>query len=155
MTFRRGVRLGVDVGSVRIGVARCDPDGILAVPVTTVPRDVEHHRDLAQLAELVAEFDAIEVVVGLPVTLAGTWGVAAETAHDFAQSLAQAVPVPVRMVDERLTTVSAQRALHANGKDTRTSRSMIDQAAAVLIVQTAVDTEKSSGTPPGRVVASE
>lgn len=57
---------------MRIGVARCDPDGILAVPVTTVPRDVEHHRDLAQLAELVAEFDAIEVVVGLPVTLAGT-----------------------------------------------------------------------------------
>ena len=155
MTFRRGVRLGVDVGSVRIGVARCDPDGILATPVTTVARDIEHHQDLAALASLVAEYEAIEVIVGLPITLAGEWGVAAETAHDFAQSLAQTLPVPVRMVDERLTTVSAQRALQANGKDTRTTRSIIDQAAAVLIVQTAVDAEKSSGSPPGRVVASE
>lgn len=155
MSFRRGVRLGVDVGSVRVGVARCDPDGILAVPVATIARDSAGHTDIAQLADFVREYDAIEVIVGLPITLSGNWGVAAETAHDFARTLAAVLAVPVRLVDERLTTVSAQRNLHANGKDTRTTRSVIDQAAAVLIVQTAVDTEKSSGSPPGRVVAHE
>lgn len=155
MSFRRGVRLGVDVGSVRVGVARCDPDGILAVPVATIARDSAGHTDIAQLADFVREYDAIEVIVGLPITLSGEWGVAAETAHDFARTLAAVLAVPVRLVDERLTTVSAQRNLHANGKDTRTTRSVIDQAAAVLIVQTAVDTEKSSGSPPGRVVAHE
>ncbi len=155
MSFRRGVRLGVDVGSVRVGVARCDPDGILAVPVATIARDSAGHTDIAQLADFVREYDAIEVIVGLPITLSGDWGVAAETAHDFARTLAAVLAVPVRLVDERLTTVSAQRNLHANGKDTRTTRSVIDQAAAVLIVQTAVDTEKSSGSPPGRVVAHE
>ena len=155
MSFRRGVRLGVDVGSVRVGVARCDPDGILAVPVATIARDSAGDTDIAQLADFVRAYDVIEVIVGLPITLSGDWGVAAETAHDFARTLAAVLAVPVRLVDERLTTVSAQRNLHANGKDTRTTRSVIDQAAAVLIVQTAVDTEKSSGSPPGRVVAHE
>ncbi|TXH43535.1 MAG: Holliday junction resolvase RuvX [Actinobacteria bacterium] len=149
MSFRRGVRLGVDVGSVRIGVARCDPDGILATPVGTVPRG---DGDLQRLAELAREHEAVEIVVGLPVTLKGERGPAAEAATDFATSLSRLVDAPVRMVDERLSTAAAQRGLHAAGRDTRSSRSMIDQAAAVLIVQSAVDFEKSTGEPAGRMV---
>ncbi len=149
VSFRRGVRLGVDVGSVRIGVARCDPDGILATPVCTVPRG---DGDLQQLAALAAEHDAVEVIVGLPVTLKGEQGPAAQAVTEFATSLSRFVEVPVRMVDERMSTAAAQRGLHAAGRDTRSSRSTIDQAAAVLIVQSAVDFEKSTGEPAGRMV---
>lgn len=149
VTFRRGVRLGVDVGSVRIGVARCDPDGILATPVTTVARG---DGDLDQLAGLAQEYAALEIVVGLPVTLKGEHGPAAVAVVEFATSLSRVVDVPVRMVDERLSTAAAQRGLHAAGRDTRSSRSTIDQAAAVLIVQSAVDFEKATGEPAGRMV---
>lgn len=150
MTFRRGVRLGVDVGSVRIGVARCDPDGILATPLPNVARG---DGDVATLVALAEEYDAMEIVVGLPLTLAGGAGVAAEAVTQFAARLATAaVPVPVRLVDERLSTAAAQRTLHSVGRDTRSSRSAIDGAAATLIVQSAVDSEKSTGTPAGRMV---
>lgn len=149
MSFRRGVRLGVDVGTVRVGVARCDPDGILAVPITTLTRD---DAVFGTLAELVAEYDVIEVVVGNPVTLAGDIGPAAQAAAAFAVQLTTSIAVPVRLVDERLTTASAQRSLHAAGRDTRGSRSVIDQQAAALIVQTAIDAEKTTGRPPGAIV---
>jgi putative holliday junction resolvase len=149
MTFRRGVRLGVDVGSVRIGVARCDPDGILATPLDNVPRG---DGDVAALVALAAEFDAIEFVVGLPLTLAGNAGPAVASVTEFATTLAAASEVPVRMVDERLSTAAAQRTLFEAGRDTRSSRSRIDGAAATLIVQSAVDFEKSTGTPAGRTV---
>ncbi|MDQ1247065.1 MAG: putative pre6S rRNA nuclease [Actinomycetota bacterium] len=149
MTFRRGVRLGVDVGTVRIGVARCDPDGILATPLPNVPRG---EGDVAALVALAAEFDAMEVIVGLPLTLAGTSGPAVTSVTEFATALAAALAVPVRMVDERLSTAAAQRTLFAAGRDTRSSRSTIDGAAATLIVQSAVDFEKSTGTPAGRTV---
>ena len=149
MSFRRGVRLGVDVGTVRVGVARCDPDGILAVPITTLTRD---DAVFGTLAELVAEYDVIEVVVGNPVTLAGDIGPAAQAAAAFAVRLTTSIAVPVRLVDERLTTASAQRSLHAAGRDTRGSRSVIDQQAAALIVQTAIDAEKTTGRPPGAIV---
>ncbi len=149
MTFRRGARLGVDVGTVRIGVARCDPDGILATPVETVARG---DGDLRRLSVLATEYDVVEIVVGLPLTLAGKQGIAAEQVEAFAARLAAAVEVPVRIVDERLSTAAAQKSLHAMGKDTRDSRSVIDQAAAALIVQSAVDLEKATGEPAGRVV---
>ena len=151
--MRTGVRLGVDVGSVRVGVATCDPAGLIATPLETVRRG---RGDLDRLAALVAEREAVEVVVGLPTTLAGRHGPAAEVAEAFATALAARLTgtggsVPVRLVDERLSTVGAQRDLRASGVDTRKSRSVIDQAAAVIILQTALDTERASGTAPGRL----
>lgn len=154
---RTGVRLGVDVGSVRVGVAASDPSGLLATPVRTVPRDPDvdgaHPADLAELAALVTEVAAIEVVVGLPRTLAGDEGAAAQTARTYAGRLAEQIaPVPVRLVDERLTTVDAHRSLRESGVDGRKQRAVVDQAAAVLILQAALDAERSSGRPPGELV---
>ena len=132
-----GVWLGVDVGTVRVGVARSDPAGVLASPVTTLTRDPARNSDVAQLAELVAELGAVGVVVGLPTTLRGSEGKSAEMARNYAQSLAERIsPVPVRHVDERLTTVSAQRKLHQNGvRGSKRVRAIIDQAAAVELLQ--------------------
>jgi putative Holliday junction resolvase len=147
--MRRGVRVGVDVGSVRIGVSRSDVDGVLAVPVETVPRG---GGDIARLAEIAQEWSAMEVVVGLPRRLAGDEGPAAMAARAFAAELAGGLTCPVRLVDERLTTVTAQRDLHEAGKTQRSGRAVIDQAAAVVLLQDALDAERSRGRPPGELV---
>jgi putative Holliday junction resolvase len=148
--LRPGVRVGVDVGSVRIGVARTDPAPILAVPVETVPRG---EGDIARIAAIVAAESAVEVIVGLPLGLNGRPGPAAAAARAFATALARAVaPVPVRLVDERLSTASAARGLRSAGRNARTSRAVIDQAAAVEIVQYSVDTERATGHAPGTIV---
>ena len=140
---RTGVRLGVDVGSVRVGVAASDPDGILATPVTTLQRR-EDGGDLRALAVLVAERSAVEVVVGLPRSLSGGEGRAAGAAREYAEDLARLVaPVPVRLSDERLTTVTAHRSL--SRVPGRQRRAVVDQAAAVEILQAALDTERGSG----------
>ena len=146
--MRPGTRLGVDVGSVRVGVAHSDPEGLLATPLVTLRRD---RGDLAQLVALVSEHAAVEVVVGLPRTLAGREGTAAQAATAYAARLAArlAGKVPVRLVDERLSTVAAQRDLRASGIDTRRGRKVIDQAAAVIILQGALDAERSrTGADP-------
>jgi putative Holliday junction resolvase len=141
----RGRLLGVDVGSVRIGVACSDPDGILATPVETVRRD-RSGRHVRRLAALAAELEAVEIVVGLPRTLADRTGSAAEDAIELADTLAARVaPVPVRLADERLTTVSAQRSLRAAGVRSKDQRAVIDQAAAVAILQSWLD-ERRSGS---------
>ncbi|MDQ1710936.1 MAG: putative pre6S rRNA nuclease [Frankiaceae bacterium] len=137
--MRRGARIGVDVGSVRVGVAVSDPDGILATPVATLPRDAEGGADLAALAALVAEHDAVEVVVGHPRHLSGAAGAAAREAEAYAAALADRVRVPVRLVDERLTTVSATRMLSDRGVRGKAQREVVDQAAAVAILQSALD----------------
>lgn len=148
--MRPGVRIGIDVGSVRVGVARTDPSATLAVPVETVARG---EGDLARIAAIVAEHDAVEVVVGLPLSMSGKSGPAAALAREFAVRLAPVVtPVPVRLVDERLSTVSATRDLRAAGRSSRTSRDVVDQAAAVVIVQYAVDRERATGCAPGTLV---
>lgn len=138
----RGRRLGVDVGSVRIGVAVSDPDGILATPVETVRRDRRKSSDkhIRRLAALVDELEVVEVVVGLPRTLADRSGAAVEDAVSVADQLAVRIaPVPVRLADERLTTVAAQRSLRDAGVRAKQQRSMIDQAAAVGILQNWLD----------------
>lgn len=163
--MRAGVRLGIDVGSVRVGVAACDPDGVLATPVATLARDADAtpapvaagsaggEAAIRRIADLVTEHAAIEVVVGLPKSLSGVDGPAAEAARAFAASVRAAVhPIPVRLVDERLTTVDAHRALYASGRRGRAHRSVVDQAAAVLILQSALDAERASGRPPGETV---
>ena len=131
-----GIWFAVDVGSVRVGVARSDPRGVLAVPVTTLARDVRGGRDLTELVDLVTEYEAVGVVIGLPRTLAGREGPSAEMARLYGAQLAPRVaPRPVEYLDERLTTVSAQRKLLQNGVRGRAGRSVIDQAAAVEILQ--------------------
>ena len=152
MTLRRGRRIAVDVGDARIGVASCDPDGILATPVETVPgRDVPAaHRRLRQIVE---EYEPIEVVVGLPRSLSGREGPAATKVRAFAREMAKGIaPVPVRLVDERMTTVTATQGLRASGVKAKKGRSVIDQAAAVIILQAALESERVSGNPPGEGV---
>jgi putative holliday junction resolvase len=148
---RHGVRLGVDVGTVRIGVAKSDPGGLLASPVDTVRRGAG---DVDELARLAAENDAIEVVVGLPVGLAGREGKSAADGRAFASALAaRLTPVPVRLVDERFTTVLAHAALQEKGLSSRDRRNTVDKAAAALLLQGALDAERSTGQPTGQLVA--
>jgi putative Holliday junction resolvase len=141
----RGRRLGVDVGSVRVGVAVSDPDGVLATPLATLRRDERGGWDLHRLVELIGEYEVVEVVVGLPRTLAGREGPAAQAARRYAELLAALTPVPVRLADERLSTVVAQRTLGERGVRGRKQRAVVDQAAAVEILQGWLDTRRSSG----------
>lgn len=150
MPLRHGARLGVDVGSVRIGVATCDPSGLLATPVETVRRG---RGDLARIAEIASEHDVIEIVVGLPTSLSGTEGPAAEGARAFAARLARRVAgTDVRMFDERLTTVSAHAGLRASGVRGRDRKAVVDQAAATILLQAALDAERLTGRPAGEKV---
>lgn len=146
-----GVRLAVDPGDARIGVASSDPAGLLATPVETVARGAG---DLDRLAALVAELAAVVVYVGLPRSLSGGEGPAAAKARAFAGELAARVtPVPVRLFDERLSTVTAEAVLRQQGRRGRKRRAVVDQAAAVVILQAVLDTERSTGTTPGEPVA--
>ena len=150
---RPGARVGVDVGNARVGVAASDASGVLAHPVRTLPRDAESDSDVDAIVALATELEAIEVVVGLPRLLSGQEGEAARIARDYAGRLAARLgTVEVRMVDERLTTVDAHRRLRDSGVPGRGQRAVVDQAAAVLILQSALDTESLSGRPPGETV---
>lgn len=151
MTIRPGVRLAIDVGRARVGIARSDQDGIMAVPVETAPRD--NATDV--VVGLVAEYSPLEVIVGLPLNMAGEHTPSTDDAVEFAQVLAQRVAIPVRMVDERLSTVSAMAGLHGSGKTVKTAKPLIDQASAVIILQHCLDTEKNTGTPPGFLVGED
>jgi putative holliday junction resolvase len=148
--MRPGIRVGVDVGSVRIGIARCDPGGILASPLETVRRG---KGDLGRIVEIVAEWEAVEVIVGLPVSMSGREGPAAATAREFAVHLSRLLPADtVRLYDERLTTVTAESGLRERGVKGKARRLVIDQAAAVVLLQAALDKERSTGCPPGEIV---
>lgn len=144
-TFRRGARIGVDVGKARVGVARCDPDGMLAVPVETVPRD---DASISRLLAIAEEYSAIEFVVGLPLNMHGTDTASTQDARDFATEL-QASGLSVRLIDERLSTVAAHNQMRSVGRKQKDTRSIIDQVAAVVLLQTAIDTEKRTGAPAG------
>jgi putative Holliday junction resolvase len=149
-TDRMGVRLGIDPGDARIGVASSDPHGILATPVETVPRG---DGDLDRIAEVAEELGAELVYVGLPRSLSGSEGPAAGKVRAFARELAMRVaPRPLRLVDERLSTVTAESVLRERGKKGRKRRAVVDQAAAVVILQGAIDTERTTGTPAGELV---
>ncbi len=153
----RGRRLGVDVGTVRIGVAVSDPDGILATPVETVRRDThkgggggKSRRGVAghinRLCTLAAEYEVVEVIIGLPRTLADRTGASALDAIGVADAVAARIaPIPVRLADERLTTVSAQRSLREAGVRAKGQRAVVDQAAAVAILQSWLDQRRTEG----------
>ncbi|GLY96061.1 Holliday junction resolvase RuvX [Actinoplanes sp. NBRC 103695] len=144
----RGRRLGVDVGKVRVGVAMCDPDGILATPLATVSRDMgaaadSVPADIAELNRLVGEHEAVQIVVGLPVRLNGDEGPAAIDIRAYAGRLASAVdPVPVVLTDERMSTVVATRRLAERGIRGKRQRAVVDQAAAVEILQSWLDAQR-------------
>ncbi|WP_328655079.1 Holliday junction resolvase RuvX [Micromonospora sp. NBC_00330] len=144
----RGVRIGVDVGQVRVGVSRSDPDGILATPLVTLARDLAAApdtvpSDLAELAALVAEHEAVGVVVGLPVNLAGKHGPAAVHVKAYADRLVDVIaPVPVTLTDERMSTVVASRRLAERGVRGKRQRAVVDQAAAVEILQSWLDAQR-------------
>ncbi len=147
--MRGGVRLGIDVGTVRVGVARSDFHGILATPVETVQRG---SGAIARVLAIASEVEAIELVVGLPLALSGRETASTDDATKFAKDLATASPTPVRLVDERFSTVSANAAIRASGRSQKQSRSVIDQVAAVIILQHALDHERSGISLPGTVV---
>lgn len=137
-------RIACDVGSVRIGLARCDPHGVLASPMEAVrvgPRAID------EVVAQIRENDATEVIVGLPISLNGTHGPAAVRAQEWSQLLRTSLDearltVPVRLVDERFTTVQAQRGLRAAGESVRSSRARIDSAAATVLLQSYLDSQR-------------
>ncbi len=156
--YPRGVKLGVDVGTVRVGVAVCDRDGILATPLRTLARNVKKNTDVRILANLALELDAVEIFVGLPRTMKGEEHASARMATEYAKLLVSTLleagsGVPVRLVDERLSTVSAHRELHQAGMSSRDHRKVVDQVAAAGILQHAIDMQKARGTDVGSRVS--
>ncbi len=148
--YLRGVRLGIDPGDARIGVASCDPSGILATPVETVQRG---EGDLDRIEAVAADLGAVLVYVGLPRSLSGGEGPSAGKVRTFARDLAARVaPRPVHLVDERLSTVTAEAVLRDRGKKGKKRRAVVDQAAAVVILQGAIDAERAQGRPIGEQV---
>ncbi len=143
--MRRGIRLSVDVGKARVGLAKSDPDGLLATPVATLARD----EALAAIAQQVAECEPLEVVVGLPVSLSGADTASTVDARDFANELSRSVDCPVRLVDERLSSVSAHSLLGTRGMSSKKQRKVVDQVAAVIILQHSLDIERATGKPAG------
>lgn len=146
------MRLAIDPGTVRIGVARSDPGGVLASPLTVVRRG---KGDLDAIAALAQAEGAMEILVGLPRSLTGREGPAAATARQFAGRLAARVaPLPVRLVDERFTTSTAHEALRASGHDSRARRKVVDAAAAAVLLDAALEAERRTGNTPGQLVTS-
>ena len=155
--MRHGVRLGLDPGDARIGVARSDPSGFLATPIETVRTGKGDLKRIKQIVAEIAEDTAdgvLEIVVGLPRSLSGGEGPAAVKVRAFADRLTTSLaPLPVRLCDERLTTVSAEAMLRDRGTKGAKRRAVVDQAAAVFILQHALDSERTTGVPPGELVA--
>lgn len=157
MTFSRGVRMGVDVGNARVGVALCDPDGILATPLKTLRRDLKKDSDLRVLMKLMEVHEVVEVFIGLPKTMRGGDSPSTLMAKEYADKLLSGLleqdrKVPIWLVDERLTSVSAHRSLREAGVSTRDHKQMIDQVAAVNILQYSLDTLKSGNGVAGYLV---
>ena len=157
--YPRGVKLGVDVGLARVGLAVSDPDGVLAMPVRTLKRDAKKNSDIRVLAREAADRSAVQVFVGLPRSMRGTETASTQMARDYAALLLAELErngtgIPVALVDERLTTVSAHRSLHEAGLNSKDHRRVVDQAAAVAILQQAIDMQRSLGRDVGEPVTS-
>jgi putative holliday junction resolvase len=130
---RLGRRIAFDYGDVRIGVAICDPDGILATPLTTLLRKDPQLK--SQLSALFQEYEPVKIYVGSPKLLSGADGEAVKKVFEFTSFLTNNFDLPITLVDERLSTVSAQRQLQQAGKSARDSKNLIDAAAAVAILE--------------------
>jgi len=145
----RGSRLAIDVGTVRIGLAICDPDCIICTPLPAVIRSKHLPDSLQEILSIVSEHGVIEVYVGDPLSLSGSETASTKDAREFALQLAELSSVPVRLVDERLTTVTASAKLRQNGKNAKAAKSLIDSASAVEILEQALSISKQSGKPAG------
>ena len=150
--MRSGRRLAIDVGKVRIGVAASDFHSILASGLETVPRGENLETSLRRIVELVNEVEPIEIYVGLPVSMAGNHSASTEDAIDFARELTSLVSTEVRFIDERMTTLTAANALKMSGRDSKSGRQIIDQIAATVILEQAMEQEKSTGKQPGKAM---
>lgn len=151
--MRPGVRLAVDVGTARVGVARSDPEGLVATPLQTIPVSGDPASSLPGIVGIVRDLPVLEVLVGLPRSLSGREGPSAAAARKYAVEVAQAIaPVPVRLVDERFSTVTAHDRLREAGVAGRRRRPVIDQLAAAVFLQAALDGERVSGCAPGTVL---
>jgi putative Holliday junction resolvase len=146
---RSGRRLAVDVGKVRVGLAISDFHGILASPLQNVARQTENSATVLLILSAIAGEDIIEIYVGLPVSMSGSSTASTQDAISLAKALAEAQSSPVRMIDERLTTVSASAALRSSGKNTKDGRKVIDQIAATMILEQALSIEKNTHRIPG------
>lgn len=145
-----GGRLAIDWGKARIGVAACNRGTSLAYPVETV---LAGSQEMQRLVALVAEYEPVAIYIGLPLTLAGERKQAAEFTMSKAATLAHLVaPLPVRLVDERMSTASATRILGSAGHRAKQQRKIIDQAAAVEILQRAIEWEAHTSSFAGEAV---
>jgi putative holliday junction resolvase len=152
--YPQGVKLGVDVGTVRVGVAICDRDSILATPYKTLDRNARKNSDVRVIAKLAEELEAVQVIVGLPRTMKGEEHSSARMATEYAllvatELAARGLTVPVNLVDERLSSVTAHRSLHEAGMSSRNHRKVVDQVAAAGILQHAIDMQKARGADVG------
>ena len=155
--YPQGIKLGVDVGTVRVGVAVCDREAILATPYKTLDRNAKKNSDVRVIASLAEELGAVQVIVGMPRTMKGEEHASARMATDYAELLVAALAgrgldVPVNLVDERLSSVTAHRNLHEAGMSSRNHRKVVDQVAAAGILQHALDMQKARGADVGRRV---
>lgn len=151
--MRRGVRLALDLGSVRTGVARCDASATLCSPMA-VWSAASAQSIVPLLRDAFENDDVLEVLVGLPTALSGDQGIAADSVRAIASELHALLPeVPFRLVDERLTTAAARKQLQASGYTTRTDRSLIDAASAAVLLEDALEAERRQGKPPGELLA--
>lgn len=151
---RAGVRLAVDVGEARVGLAASDPDALVAHPVMTLRRDPRRRSDLRMLVKIARDRQARAVYVGLPLSLSGAETPSTQKARDYASDLAlrledAGLEVAVHLVDERLSTVSAAEKMRASGVEARHQRSQIDQAAAMEILTQALDIRRAQHREPG------
>lgn len=154
----KGVRLGIDVGTVRIGVAKSDQDQIMALPVATLANSgtAEISDEAIEKAfEIISDIQPQVVYVGKPISLSSNETKSTQMAIEFAHKLANQVsqtPITIRLLDERLTTVSAQAQLHAAGKNSKQGKNVIDQVAAIVLLDHAMSIEKTTGTLAGESV---
>lgn len=150
--MREGRRLAIDVGSVRIGVAACDAECIIATGLETVSRGPDISPVVDAVLDLISEVSPIEIYIGLPTNLSGSHSASTLDAINFAKILQGKVPVKVRFIDERLTSVTANANLRSSGKNSKNSRHVVDQVAATIILEQALSIEKSSGLVPGKSI---
>lgn len=150
--MRSGRRLAIDVGKVRIGIAASDFHAILAFGLETVARGADLQPSLRRIVELVNEVEPIEIYVGLPISMSGIHSASTEDAIDFAIQLSSLVSAEVRFIDERMSTVTAATALKLSGRDSKSGRQIIDQIAATVILEQAIEQEKSTGRLPGKAM---
>ncbi len=145
----KGVRLAIDVGSVRVGVARCDSDQIMALPLATLAND---ESTIEKIIIFASDYSAQLIYVGKPVSLNESETASTFLATDFAMELSSLTEIPVHLLDERLTTVSAKNVIKETGKTEKKSRNYVDQVAAAILLEQAIAIEKSTGRLAGSLV---